>query len=374
MMVAVLPLLLVVAVACDRETAPGVATTAPTGPSLQLELKPLTPLLPNRPTHVTLDSLGNIYWAQETDRGDDILFVMGEGDIPRATQLSVANIAAAMGYAGATGNLQSVAAAAGGEIFFYFSGAKGRRSLACFGQYSPKNERVRILVDGDALAGATGMGRSLALARGTVVADRGRRVWLWVRHTDAWAVFAIDMPSMPPEGPLALVRAFETVRFAGNAVELNRDEYELSPGPSQTLYWLDPMDAEVRQIDAQGTAKTVRSLVGLPSALSAPVNDRAGKLVTFAAAPTQANPLLEPKTEEQAPMKGGLDVTYPAMLIFDGKDVTAIGRDDILAYAGFPTHGMRLAQLVLHPTEDAWFTYDAGSGELLRLRVRAKPG
>src|SRR5689334_18929207 len=96
---------------CDRQP-PRVVSTAPSAPRLALELKPLTPLLPNRPTHVVLDSLGNIYWAQETDRGDDILFIMGEGEIPRATQLSVANVAAAMGASGATGNLQSIAASA----------------------------------------------------------------------------------------------------------------------------------------------------------------------------------------------------------------------------------------------------------------------
>src|SRR3954464_13512369 len=44
---------------CDREP-PRPLTTAPAGPVMQLELKPLTPLLPNRPTHVVVDSLGNI--------------------------------------------------------------------------------------------------------------------------------------------------------------------------------------------------------------------------------------------------------------------------------------------------------------------------
>src|SRR4029079_656295 len=100
----------------------GGVSTAPVRPALQVDLKPLTPLLPNRPTHVVLDSLGNVYWSQETDRGDDILFVMGDGDIPRATQLSVATVAAALGASGATGNLQGLGAGGGGDVYFYFSG------------------------------------------------------------------------------------------------------------------------------------------------------------------------------------------------------------------------------------------------------------
>src|SRR5437667_4226714 len=69
--------------ACDRRPVASLPGTAPTQPVLELDLKPLTPLLPNRMTHVTVDPLGNIYWVQETDRADDTLFVIREGDIPR---------------------------------------------------------------------------------------------------------------------------------------------------------------------------------------------------------------------------------------------------------------------------------------------------
>src|SRR5439155_7259479 len=95
--------------ACDRRPVASLPSTAPTQPVLELELKPLTPLLPNRITHVAVDPLGNIYWVQETDRADDTLFVIGEGDIPRATQLSVANIAAALGAPGGRGIIQVIA-------------------------------------------------------------------------------------------------------------------------------------------------------------------------------------------------------------------------------------------------------------------------
>ena len=89
-----LVLLLLALGACDREPARVTPSTNPAPQGYQLELKPITPLLPSRSTHVALDSLGNVYWVQESDRGDDTLFVIGEGEIPRATQLSAANISA----------------------------------------------------------------------------------------------------------------------------------------------------------------------------------------------------------------------------------------------------------------------------------------
>src|SRR2546421_6635643 len=124
--------------ACDRAPAHAPATTAPAPATLELELKPVTPLLPNRPTHFAVDTLGNISWVQETDRGDDTMFVIGEGEIPRATQLSAANVAALLGASGGRGNIQGIAPGAGGEIYFHFSGSLGRKSLAAVGRYLPR--------------------------------------------------------------------------------------------------------------------------------------------------------------------------------------------------------------------------------------------
>jgi len=61
------------------------------------------------------------------------------------------------------------------------------------------------------------------------------------------------------------------------------------------------------------------------------------------------------------------------MLILDGPDrITAIGRDDIVAYPGFPVFGIRLRELIANPGDEGWVSYDAGSGELLRLKIREK--
>ena len=175
---------------CDR--TPAVPTTLPVAePAFQLVLKPLTPLLPGRPTHPAVDPLGNIYWVQEADRDDDTLFVIGDGEVPRTTQLSAATISAALGVSGGRGHIQDVVAGPSGEIYFYFYGSVGRQALAAFGRFFPKTGAIQILADTNSLANVSGMGFSLPLRRGRTVTD-GKVIWLWLRHTDASAIFRID--------------------------------------------------------------------------------------------------------------------------------------------------------------------------------------
>src|SRR5216117_1135712 len=73
--------------ACDRSPPPAVVS-APRAKEYLLEIRPVTPLLPERVTHVAVDANGNIYWVQETANGDDMAFAIGEGGVPRATQLA----------------------------------------------------------------------------------------------------------------------------------------------------------------------------------------------------------------------------------------------------------------------------------------------
>src|ERR1051326_2687712 len=112
------------AASCNR--APTRSSRPAPPSSYEVEFKPLTPLSPNRPTHIAVDSLGNICWVQENETADDSVFIMGEGDIPRATELTVAHIAAALGSPGGSRNISSLAPARSGGLYFYFSGKSGR--------------------------------------------------------------------------------------------------------------------------------------------------------------------------------------------------------------------------------------------------------
>jgi hypothetical protein len=358
--------------ACDRR--PAIPTTLPArAVVLELELKPLSPLLPNRPTHAAADALGNVYWVQEEpDRGDDTLFVIGEGDIPRATELSAGNIGAALGATtDARGNIQAIATVPGGDIYFFFLGTQGRRSLACLGIFTPKTSGIRVLANFDEIAAATGMGQSLTLARASIVSD-ARNVWIWIRHSDASAVFRIDPRGLPREGAIKLTKTFESARLEGQPLPLTREEYEISIAPDGAIFLLDLFAGRILKIKPDGSGTVVRSVVNLPTSLSTPTTDRAGHLLLFAG---NSDKLIPPKTVEDAGQLK-LDTTYPAMLIFDlsspERKVTTIERDNIVAYPGFPVFKMKLDQLVPHPREEAWISYDSGSGELLRLKIREK--
>jgi hypothetical protein len=353
--------------ACDR-TPPPQPSTAPAEPIFQLELKPLTPLLPNRPTHVAVDPLGNVYWVQEGDRRDDTLFVIGEGDIPRATQLSASTIAAQLNATSARGNIHGIASGPEGEIYFYFLGSVDRQTLAAFGRYFPKTAGIQILADTSAIANATGMGLSLALARAEVVSD-SRIIWLLIRHTDAWAMFKIFPRNLPTAGPAALPRAFNSVKLGQRPVDLTREELEITPAPNGQLFVMDPVNGRVLRINQEGVAVHVRSLVGMPASLSTPAVDGKNQLLIFAAANQQ---IIAPSTIEDAAAAKPPEVTYPAMLIFGEQHTITIPRDAIIAYPGFPVFGLHLTDLIPHPREEGWISYDRGSGELLRLKIREK--
>lgn len=354
---------------CDRAPAPAaMPSTRSSGPVFELELKPLTPLLPNRPTHIAVDHLGNVYWVQESDRDDDTLFVIGEGDIPRATQLSAANIAATMGVSGGRGNIHAIAPGPQGEIYFYFCGNLGRQTIACLGQYLPRSAKIRILADTETLSRETNMGRSLALARGAIVFDR-RFIWTWVRHTDASAIFRFEPIKAAASGPIPLLKPFTQVKLGDKNLPLTNDELEISAGPDTSLCLLDTPSSRLLKIDTEGRATVLRSLAGLPSVLSTPAFDRNGQIVIFGAG--NADPL-PPASADQAEQAPPTDVSYPAMLIFGKDSPISIGRDRILAYPGFPIFGMRLRHLIPNPGGEEWITYDSGSGELLRLKIRER--
>jgi hypothetical protein len=312
------------------------------------------------------------------------MFVIGQGDIPRVTQLSAATISAALGVSsGGKGNIHDIAAGPSGEIYFYFCGVapEGRRTHACVGMFTPKTAQVRVLADADALAAATGMGRSLPLARGSVVSD-ARNIWIWLRHSDGWAVFRIDPRTVPTSGPTRLAKAFDAVTYNGQAIPLTRDEYQIAPAPGGMLFLLDPLAGRLLKIAPAtgGQATLVRSLVGLPLDLSTPTTDSAGRLVIFAANGkliTAGAPSGGAETSTPPPPAEKIDASFPAILIFDtpanGNGLQQIGRDNMQAYPGFPIFGMRLRELVPQPDQQAWVSYDAGSGELLRAMIHEKP-
>ncbi len=272
-----------------------------------------------------------------------------------------------MGMSGGRGHILDVAAGSDGEIYFYFYGQLARQSLAAFGRYVPATNKIQILADTSVLEDASGMGLSLPLARATVVTD-GRFVWLWLRHTDIWAVLRFDPSKLPTLGMVTPVKAFKKVTLDGRPIDLKHDEYSLSAGPDQNLFLVDPVEGRLLKISPDGIATVAQSLVGLPGLLSTPAVDAKGQILLFAA---NVDPIKPAKLEDinRTPPP---PVAYPAMLVFGDKGLIDIARDDIIAYPGFPVFGMRLSELIPDPTSGGWVSYDAGSGEVLLLKIKEK--
>jgi hypothetical protein len=254
------------------------------------------------------------------------------------------------------------------------------------------------------------MGGSLELARATLVVQKpdgtpaSSRVVLFLHHSDGRAIFAFEPRRMrnstlsltmsKPQG-LSQVRRADT----GDVLDLTRDEYELSAGTGDDLLLADRRLGALYRIDSLGKATLLASLVGLPEGISTPtaVSDDlfADSKVRLApaSAPTalggcvlmfapDGNPIDPPISARPDP--ANVQLRPPALLAFSPASNSWVSLDgeDLRAPGGFPTHTLRLRQLVpIDPgpfardpnaslrTRAAFVGYDSASGLLIRLRL-----
>ncbi len=107
--------LMMIVTGCDRSPRSGPSVTLP-GKRVA-EFRQLTQLPHNASVHIAIDTLGNLFYVTERDDGQDAAFVVSESGIPRQTQLTAANILAAMGESvGGRGNIQDLVAGPDGTI------------------------------------------------------------------------------------------------------------------------------------------------------------------------------------------------------------------------------------------------------------------
>ena len=78
------------------------------------------------------------------------------------TRLSARGLLAAMEEKG-SGNIQSIAAGADGNIYFYLTGGTKKKTIACLGRFETRTGLIRILAREQALASGSDFGASLAL-------------------------------------------------------------------------------------------------------------------------------------------------------------------------------------------------------------------
>jgi hypothetical protein len=311
-----------------------------------------------------VDPFSNVYYVQESQDGNDNVFVIGGAGISNATPLSSLSILQAMGASG-SGNIQSIAAATDGNIYFFFNGGTNRQAIVCLGRLEPRSGNIRILARNDELGSASGMGTSLTLARGTLV-SAGASVWLWLQHSDASVMLNLRPGDFPPAGEV-LLPSPTAIRSADGTIEMIRGEPKLSRGPGDSVLLLDRWTAALWKIDLLGAADVVQSLVNLPQAIAAPGANSLGDIVMYIA-PSDA---VEPRVEQRVtPVQ--IDTHYPSLLVIRNHVISAIPRDDIHADATLAVQTMELEQTVYEPGRDTWVGYDRASGELVRLRIVAK--
>jgi hypothetical protein len=428
------PILLLLAltsalVSCDQHKALVVLQSKGSGPQVQLE--PLAQLVANRTTHLAVDALGNLYWSQETEDGQDLVFVtgmaaVGGANLPLPSALSSVNILAAMRpLTGETslrsstsskraptkpgGNIQSLVTGSDGAVYFYFNGGFGPNGAQAIGRFDPRNNEIQIVADTQQLATISGMGRSLDLARGRLLVC-GQVIRLFLRHSDAWAILDFEPNRLPTIGQGKLERTIKRIRVSSTSastkaddpqdessrksdlVELTSPEVDLGVGPTISgsglsahngLLLIDRNYGAIFLVDDAGNAKLLASLVSLSQALSRPTVERmvlqstvkptdeqmVERILLFAA----DGPRIDPSVTLRPEPPVNLQVQYPALVMLDPTtgQYTAINRDDIHGPGQFAIYATKLQQLV--PIgKNSFVGYDASSGQVLKVNVTGR--
>jgi hypothetical protein len=370
---ALLLAVLVTVLGCDRSApapapAPSTQSQPPPQPvefgPFQCDVSVVAPLLPRRATHLTIDPSSNIYYLQETPDGGDTLFIIGADGVSNALPLSARSVLVTMDEKG-TGNIQSIAAGADRDIYFFFSGGTTRKTVACFGRFETRTGLIRILAREKELARASDMGASLALARGSLV-RAGSTIWLWLHHSDDAMMFNLRPGDFPREGEISLPQP-TMIRSADGTLNLTRDELRISPGASDSIFVVDTFTAALWRIDLTGRADIAQTLVGLPKLLSTAAANGQGDIALFAA---PSDPIEAHVTQRIAPVD--VETHFPSLLMFRDGQISAIPRDDFHTESGFPLYSMQLDSLLYEAGRDSWIGYDSASGQIVRLRLSYK--
>jgi len=362
---------LVVAVSCDRDSG-DVPAAVPdqAGPTASVParatIETLAPLWPNQPTQLAVgrgDSSGIIFFNQPTKEGRDVVMQYGARNLPETTALNAANIAAALGERDGRGNITALCAGGDGKVYFLFRGTGGKQSKFALGQYDARTAEVRVLADTTSLLRDSKLGASIELATPTLVGTDSF-VWLLLATLDQTVLLRFEPGKMPARGLIQLVRPFDRAAAGDEVLQLGRAECRLSAGPGDTLLLTDSHAAGLFQIDSAGRATLISTLVALPNKLSTAVALSAERAVIVAGEAEEIRPTVDSRVEAAK-----VTTNYPAVLIFErsGK-IIPIAKERLSGRPGLAVYALRITATA-RENDSAFIAYDAGSGELLRVRL-----
>ena len=132
-------------------------------------LTSVLPLAPGRATHVAVDSKSNLYWVQECEDAEDMVMQTGPSSVSQVL-FTAQRLMELLNLPGGMGNIESIAVDRHDQLFFFVTGGKGRTSAQAMGRCNPRTRELTILAGTEVLQNASGMGLSLPLARGTLLA------------------------------------------------------------------------------------------------------------------------------------------------------------------------------------------------------------
>ena len=356
-------LLLLALASCDRPAAP-VAATQAAGPTVYAfaELSPIASLVPARATHVMADTQGNLFWSQESPKGDDTLFLFRDG-VPRATKLSARAVLDALGApATATGNFHSLLVDRGDQILFYFSGGWARTSAAAIGRFDPRTEKLTILIPPAVVAESSGLTAGIGLAHGTLIATAGS-LYLHLVSPAESLLLRCDRATLSTARPTRPFANFET---PDGPLPIRGESQRFAAAGNDDLLLLDPQSAALWRVDPGGRATLVHSLVAVPETLSTPVSG--GEVIAVFAADSNGLPATNENRADPTPLTG----QPPYFVTVAGGKLRSLGRNQIHAPAGTAVYQMQFQQLVLEPGTPNLLGYDATSGLLYRIRLVPK--
>jgi hypothetical protein len=345
---------------CDRDLGAPPQAPQKKAPELAVDIQGVTPLLPDRRTHVAATGTGQVFWVQEATEpgGRETVFSLPDGGLPGATRLTSLAILEALGERSERGGIQSLAAAPGGELYFYFAGESRRKLMLAVGAFSPASGETRILANLSALRQASGMGNTLALARGSLLREAGGRTSLWLRHDHGFVLLSVD----PADGASPVRRLFDRVRPPnGEDLQLVASGEDLTAVGDGWVY-LDRPRGRLWRIGPTGEASVLADVSDLPRAVTAPAADERGRLAMFA---PDGPPFTEPPDNPLAPTPQV--AALPAWVTFDGQRRTVLGRETFTAPARLNVRALAFPRVFRD--RSSWLGYDSQTGELLRVRV-----
>jgi hypothetical protein len=295
--------------------------------------------------------------------GRETVFSLAEGGLPGATAFSNVAVLEALGEragGGVRGSLQSLAVGPEGDVYFFFAGQGRRKLLTALGAFSPATGQTRILADSAALRDASGMGNTLALARGSILRGPASRTWLWLRHDHGFVLLAVEPGGSGP----ALRRALDRVRAAEDeTLSLVSSQDDLLPSGDGWIY-LDRTRGRLWRVGPMGEATPFADVSDLPKGTSAPSLDERGRLTVFA---PDGPPFVEPSDDSTAAAPAPQAIDLPAWVTLDGEKRTVLARSKFRVPAKLNVRALAFPQVVRD--RGSWLGYDTQTGELLRLRV-----